>query len=119
MSTIEERVQRLESLLSQVFRPGGVLAIRDGEANDSAAVIIGNEHGDIGSVLMSFGMTAKEAADDRRVVVTSTGFGIKDERDTLRLLMTEMGLLFLDERGEPTTLISADGIQKVGDGGAK
>jgi hypothetical protein len=119
MSTIEERVARLESLLGQVFRPGGTIAIRDGDG-DSAAVIVGDSGGDIGSVLMSFGLSVKEIADDRRMVVTSTGIGVKDERDVLRLLVTQMGVLFLDERGEPVTLIAADGIHKVADaGGAK
>src|SRR5262249_12026261 len=97
-------------------RPGGVIAIRDAEA-DSAAVIIGDTKGDIGSVLMSFGLSVKEGASDRRVVVTAEGLGVKDDRDVLRILLTELGILFLNEQGEPVTLINNDGMQKVESGG--
>lgn len=117
MSSIEERVQRLEGILGQVFRPGGTIAIRDGEG-DAAAVIVGDVKGDIGSVLMSFGLSVKDVADDRRMVVTASGLGFKDEADVLRILITEMGVLFLNEAGEPVTLISAEGIHKIGAGEA-
>lgn len=118
MSNLESRVARLEELLSDLFRPGGTLAIRDGD-NDPAHVIIGDKHGDVGTVMMSPGMVVKEPPDDRRVVMTSTGIGITDEKNQLRVLLSLQGLLFLDERGQPTTLVNAEGIHKVGKGSGK
>lgn len=112
MSPLEERVQRLEGLIGRVFRPGGTLPIRDAEG-EPATIIVGDVAGDIGSVLMSFGLSVKEPSDERRIVVTSAGIGIKDDKDMLRILITEMGILFLDETGEPKTLISADGVRQV------
>lgn len=112
MSTLEDRVSRLEALLSEVFRPGGTIAIRD-ENREPAALIIGNNAGDIGSVLMSVGLSVKEPLNDQRVVVTASGIGVKDSNDTLRVLISEQGLLFLDELGTPKTLITPDGIHSV------
>jgi hypothetical protein len=117
MSGLEERVQRLERLLGQVFRPGGTIAIRDDE-HEAATILIGDAKGDLGAVLMSFGLSVKEPADDRRIVVTAAGVGLKDERDVLRLFLGEMGVLFLNEAGEPVTLISSEGVLKVSEGGA-
>jgi hypothetical protein len=114
MSSLEDRIQRLEKILGQVFRPGGTIAIRDDEA-EAAAIILGNAKGDLGSVLMSFGLSVKEPADERRIVVTSGAIGVKDDQDVLRMFISEMGVLFLDEAGAPKTLITAEGIHKVGE----
>jgi hypothetical protein len=114
MATLEARVARIEELLGEVFRPGGTLAIRD-EAGEAAALIVGDAHGDIGSVLMSVGLSIKEPSDDSRIVVTSAGIGVKDDRDVLRILITEQGILFLDETGTPQSLIAEDGMHVVGD----
>ncbi len=117
MSALEERVLRLERLLGQVFRPGGTIAIRDDE-HEAATILVGDAKGDLGSVLMSFGLSVKEPLDDRRMVVTASGIGLKDEQDVLRLFIGEMGLLFLNEAGQPVTLISADGVVNVAEAGA-
>ena len=111
---LEGRIARSESLLGRVFRPGGTIAIRDAEG-EAATIILGGSGGDLGSVLMSMGLSVKELAGQARSVVTSTGIGFKDEDDVLRLLITQLGVLFLDESGTPRTLISAEGVINLGD----
>lgn len=118
MSSVEERLQRVERLLGEVFRPGGTLAIRD-DAAEAAMVLIGDAQGDLGAILMSAGLSVKEASDDRRIVVTASGIGLKDERDVLRIFIGEIGLLFLNEAGEPVTLVSSEGVASLAETGSK
>jgi hypothetical protein len=114
MTALEERLDRIEQLLAEVFRPGGTFAICD-EIEEPAALMIGDRQGDIGSLLMSLGLSIKEPGEESRVIVTASGVGVKDEHDVLRVLLTQQGLIFLDAAGKPSTLIAADGIHAVAD----